>query len=70
MACAAAVLAGVVLRGEMGAQGVWDAHILDPNTSRLVLVRHRPLLLLRWLLRYHSQAVWSPGSCFSQRLKA
>ena len=53
----AVLLAVVVLRGDMGARGVWDALTLDPSTSRLVPVRHQPLLLLQWLMRYHSQAV-------------
>ena len=54
---AAVGLAAMVLLGAMKGQGVWDAMILDSSTSRLMPIRHRPQLLLRWLVRYHSQAV-------------
>lgn len=44
----------------MRSQGLWHATALDHRTGSLVLVRHRPRLLLPWLMRHHAPAVCRP----------
>lgn len=59
----AAALACLVLKGEMASRGVWDAHVMDHRSGHLVAVRHRPRLILSWLLQSFGPAV-SPSLWF------